>query len=97
MRPIVVNVAVDGVLHQYGGGVNELTDCVITRVQSMLLIGSGREDGQEYWLFGNSHGDDWAEQDHNKLGKKSDCITPTAGFILVADSDIEFSHTKQEE
>lgn len=96
VKPMVVNVAVNDVFHQYGGGVSELKDCVKTRVHSMLLIGSGREDGQEYWLFRNSHGDDWGEQGHYKLSKKSDCITPKAGFLLVADSDIKFSH-KQEE
>lgn len=89
-RPMVVNVAYADSFNEYGGGVAEEIDCDDSNMHSMLLIGSGREDGKEYWLIRNSHGIDWGEQGYYKVSKKFNCIKPRFGFMLVAnfDSDI---------
>lgn len=55
-RPMVVNIATDDSFDFYGGGVHLMTDCKPENMHSMLLVGSGREDGQLYWILRNSFG-----------------------------------------
>lgn len=55
----------------YGGGVDDAHGCEKGGGHSMVLVGSGREDGQEYWLFRNSYGPNWGINGYYKLNKKA--------------------------
>lgn len=95
-RPMVVNVAISDQFNEYGGGVAEENNCNEENMHSMLLIGSGREDGKEYWLIRNSHGIDWGEQGYYKVSKRSNCIKPRFGFMLVANFDGDITKNMNE-
>lgn len=89
-KPILANVELDNKFSEYGGGVDELAECIEDYRHSMLLIGSGREDGKEYWLFRNSHGTDWGEEGYYKLSKQSKCVNSKFEFTLIADFKVNF-------
>lgn len=70
--PMAMGLAVDiSKFSDYGGGVDDGETCSTNSAHSMVLVGSGREDGNEYWLFRNSYGDSWGEDGYYKLNKKA--------------------------
>lgn len=81
--PIVISMLVTDKIHDYGGGVDDGSYCDDNYRHSALLIGSGREDGQEYWLFRFSFTDSYGENGHYKLNKKSKCLA-RFGSVLKA-------------
>lgn len=82
-EPMIMNLRHTSELFEYGGGVHEARGCRFDdRIHSMVLIGHGREDDQEYWLLRNSQDTVWGEQGYYKLSKKSDCFDPRYGYIL---------------
>lgn len=83
--PMVVNIDWMGAgtnFAFYGGGVFEADTCEGLGTHTLVLIGHGREDGQEYWLLRDSLGLQHGEKGHLKLNKKSDCIYPRFGLVL---------------
>lgn len=83
--PLVVNLYVErGTFQEYGGGVDSAEGCLGKRkgMHSLLLVGSGREDGIEYWLMRNSFGKRWGELGYYKMNKESGCIIPYSGLVL---------------
>lgn len=83
--PMVINFHAPDDFLDYGGGVDSGETCNTSRPHSMLLIGSGRQDNEEYWLIRNSHSTAWGEQGHYKLNKKSvHCIQTEKAYRLRA-------------
>lgn len=96
--PIVVNLYVErGVFQEYGGGVDLAKGCLGTKkgMHSLLLVGSGREDGNEYWLMRNSFGKRWGEAGYYKMNKKSGCIIPYSGLVVNFPQKPEIMRTKK--
>lgn len=81
--PIVVNMLVTDKIHEYGGGIDDGSYCDQDYKHSALLIGSGRQDGEEYWLFRFAYTDAYGEGGHYKLNKKSKCLA-RCGSVLKA-------------
>lgn len=66
--PMAVIVSMPDGADNYVRGVHAGTGCVKSRDwHSMILVGYGRENGQDFWLFRNSWGPGWGEQGHFKL------------------------------
>lgn len=81
---IVIRTGMD--FFDYGGGVHLNNNCKQgDELHSVLLVGSGREDGHEYWLIRNSHGSYWGEKGYYKMRKGSSCLGSLGyGFIMEA-------------
>ena len=70
--PLMVYVNVFVGWSEYGGGVFDGRGCRPNDLgHIMLLVGHGKEDGEEYWLVRNSHGPDWGLDGHLKLNKRA--------------------------
>lgn len=69
---------------QYRGGVHDGGKCDKSMGHSMVLVGHGRQDGMQYWLFKNSHGPTWGERGYYKLNKKTGrkCFMAPVGIGL---------------
>lgn len=81
--PMIMNLRHTYELAEYGGGVHDAKGCWSSdKVHSMVLIGHGREDNQEYWLFRNSHSFIWGERGYYKLSKKADCFDTIFAYTL---------------
>lgn len=79
--PIAVALKLNAHFFEYGGGVDDAKGCDLSRFHLVLLIGSGREEGKDYWLFRNSHGSTWGSDGHYKLNKISNCIMMSLGYV----------------
>ena len=72
--PLDVDILVDEEeFEDYGGGIHLGSESCSFH-HAMLLIGSGREDGKNYWLLRNSFGPDWGLSGYYKLNEGSKCI-----------------------
>jgi C1A family cysteine protease len=80
--PVIVMIYCPDNFDFYGGGVYDGKGCWRRGQHAVLIVGHGREDGEEYWLIRNSFGRTWGEDGHMKLNKNSDCIHPRAGTIF---------------
>lgn len=89
VAPLVVNVGTRGDFHEYGGGVHSGVDCCKGLSKSdcgrhtMLVVGYGRQDGEEFWLMRNSFSASFGEKGYYKLNRNSDCIHPGKGFMFA--------------
>lgn len=68
-KPISIGIGVPDDFSDYGAGIDDGHGCVEDNGHSMVIVGSGREDGQEYWLLRNSYGHTWGEKGHYRLNK----------------------------
>lgn len=84
-QPILVGVYISDVFKQHGGGVDSGDHCDKKQGHAMLLVGHGREDGREYWLFKNSHGHWWGDKGYYKLDKEAGhhCLMDGIGWVLT--------------
>lgn len=91
LAPIVICYKIDKVrgaeLGEYGGGVDDTIDCndpnmTFNWAHTMVLVGSGREDDQEYYILRNTWGTDWGENGYYKTAKKSNCIADREGLKI---------------
>lgn len=81
--PIAMYLHTNEDFYDYGGGVDNARGCNQELVHAMLLVGSGREDGQNYWLFRNSFSSDWGQDGYYKLNRKStECLHLDFGAVL---------------
>lgn len=73
--PILVTVRVDDAFPDYGGGVDLNENCEQKKnLHAMLIVGSGRENGYEYWLMRNSYGFVWGEKGYYRMRKSKSCF-----------------------
>lgn len=93
--PIMVDIDTRGGFEEYGGGVHIPTSCCKgldpgkCAQHSVVIVGYGREDGEEYWLMRNSYAISWGEEGHYKLSTKaSDCIDPQYGRVHGTDDGV---------
>ena len=92
--PLMVNTLLNLNFYMYGGGV--LDDCSLAYgLHSVLLIGYGREDGEEYWILRNSFGPNWGEAGHIKLSIRADCIEGRRGYTFGSDDGTELTMSAQ--
>lgn len=82
LAPVIMVLFLNDKFHEYGGGVDDAIGCSDQSVHAVLAVGSGREDGKEYWLIRNSFGPLWGESGHYKLNKRSACVYSSSGFVL---------------
>lgn len=83
--PVLIGMKLNNEFLEYGGGVDSGTGCnEEVGLHAGLIIGSGQQDGEEYWLIRNSFSSNWGEQGNFKLNKKSDCLDPPQGYLLRA-------------
>lgn len=75
--PVLINIMANQLFFNYGGGVDLGKGCrEAKRIHSVLIIGDGKQDGEEYWLIRNSFSSNWGEKGYYKLSKLSDCLVP---------------------
>lgn len=68
--PFIVIIMQPKDFYFYGGKVHKGHNCKETHgIHAMLLVGHGRENGQEYWIFRNSYGYKWGDSGHFKLAR----------------------------
>lgn len=87
VAPLVMIIRTDPACNhmvEYGGGVDNEINCTGLKdsTHAMLLVGSGREDGHEYFLFRNSYGPSYGENGHYKMNKKHTCIYDNEGLVV---------------
>lgn len=92
--PLYIIIEMDDNFLDYGGGVYDGSKCkqydeeadedTPRDYHAMVLVGHGREDGQEFWLIRNSHGADWGEQGYYKLAKSAPagCIPEQVAYAF---------------
>lgn len=97
--PILVDIDTRTGFDEYGGGVHMPTNCcqgfktAECAQHTVLIVGYGREDGEEYWLIRNSYSVSWGEKGHYKLSTKSvNCLDPHYGRIFGSSSGIKPKH-----
>lgn len=74
--PMAMNVFVTKSFREYSGGVDDAIGCRDTNyLHAMVLIGTGFEDGKQYWLLRNSFSSGWGINGNYKLNRQSNhCI-----------------------
>lgn len=87
VSPVLIGIWVGASFREYAGGVDSGDNCRMYP-HAMLLVGSGRERGLDYWLLRNSYSSAWGERGHYKLAKSalSKCATYGAAFVARASS-----------
>lgn len=88
--PILIEINAPSILLEYGGGIYDGNGCKPEPNHAVLLIGHGREDGQEYWLIRNSLSVGCGDEGHLKLAKSSDCIQPKIGLLYGTNDGIKY-------
>lgn len=87
ISPITITIGTAGSFQEYGGGVHQNKNCCKKYSLSscgshaVLLVGHGREDGEEYWIMRNSFSIWYGEFGYYRLSKFSDCIWPKFGLV----------------
>jgi len=76
-RPLAVSIEADRTAFQtYQSGVLS-SGCGTQLDHAVLAVGSGTENGQDYWLIKNSWSTSWGDKGYIKLAKNS--TTGTCG------------------
>lgn len=87
-RPVAVGLGVSEDFSDYGGGVYDGHGCRTKgNWHSMVIVGRGLEDGEEYWLMRNSYGPSFGVGGYYKLNVKAKhCFSDNGmGFMLEPD------------
>lgn len=82
--PILISMKVNKLFFFYSDGVDSGKGCRETEgYQAALIVGSGKQEGQPYWLIRNSFSVNWGLKGYYKLSKSSDCLAPARqGYLL---------------
>lgn len=84
ISPILIGIKTNSLFISYAGGIDLAQDCEGgIGTHAVLIVGSGRQDGEEYWLIRNSYSSDWGEEGYYKLNKRADCFLPERGYLSV--------------
>lgn len=84
--PILVGINMPSDFLAYAGGVHSGSNCDPTKTHAMLLVGSGSEKGEEFWLLKNSYSEFWGEGGYFKLAKNA----PSACFHSAIVARVNF-------
>lgn len=80
--PLLVGIGMPSDFLAYGGGVHDGLDCNPEKAHAMLLVGSGSQDGKEFWLFKNSFSSDWGENGYFRLAKDAPLKCFHSGVVV---------------
>lgn len=69
--PLIVGINTPSDFHSYGGGIHDGLNCDTNMTHSMLLVGSGLQGDQQFWLLKNSYSIEWGEQGYFRLAKSA--------------------------
>lgn len=89
--PVIVGINMPGDFLAYGGGIHDGSDCVPGMVHAMLLVGSGTQDGQPFWLIKNTFSDTWGEEGYFRLSKKAPLKCFNSVVVARVNFDVEAS------
>ena len=67
--PVIVGVNMPSDFMAYAGGIHDGSDCTPGMVHAMLLVGSGQQNGQHFWLLKNTFSQSWGEDGYFRLSK----------------------------
>jgi len=84
--PVVIYMTPSKWFSEYGGGVDRCEKLSKGGLHMVLLVGHGREDGNDYWLIRNSYSTDWGERGYYKLRKGSKCLSAWNYFHLLVEA-----------
>lgn len=92
-KPVIINLVVGQDFTLYGGGVDDRYSGFRPYTHCMLLVGHGREDNQEYWLFRNHYGTRWGfEGGHYKLAKLTTWGADFLGLMFNVEFNLPGDH-----
>lgn len=83
--PLLVGIAMPSDFLAYAGGIHDGSDCNVDKVHAMLLVGSGSQDGAQFWLFKNSFSSDWGENGYFRLAKEAPLKCFNSGVVVRVD------------
>lgn len=93
---VIMGILISDLFHNYGSGIDSGTECDSKRKHSVLIVGSGQENGIDYWLMRNSYGRSWGEEGYYRLAKKAKhCLMEGGkGFLIkpVANKNMFFKN-----
>lgn len=105
LTPILVSMKLTPQFREYGGGVDDSTYCYPNDNHAMLIVGSGTEDGKDYWLMRNSFSVAWGEGGYYKIStqafdrcRNSDSMISSLALdlaTLIASPDKDFFEIKK--
>lgn len=80
--PILIGMKVNSKFTAYKGGVDFSEGCDEKfGAHAVLIVGSGIQGGEPYWIARNSFSPEWGENGYFKLSKKANCFFPDKGFL----------------
>lgn len=82
--PVLMSFHTPTDFDMYSGGVDDAESCRQDKHHAMLVVGSGRESGKEYWLIRNSYSTNWGILGHWKLNKAAAkrCFSYSNALVL---------------
>ena len=89
--PVAVSIEADTKTFQfYKSGILDSSNCGTEIDHGALVVGYGKEDGNNYWIVKNSWGSDWGENGYIRIGRNDSeysegvCgIAKDASFVVV--------------
>ena len=72
-RPVTAGIdASSKHFHYYVSGIFDCDTCGTSQNHSGVLVGYGKENGQDYYIFRNSWGTGWGEDGYVRLANNGD-------------------------
>lgn len=83
-RPLYAGFAKGPTFDDHRGEMHYGQGCAVVPNHAMVVVGHGREDGQEFWLMRHSYASSWCEQGNYKLAKSAPerCIKNRFGYAF---------------
>jgi len=69
--PLIVGINMPADFLAYGGSIHDGQNCLPGKVHAMVLVGSGIQDGNTFWLLKNTFSTEWGEGGYFRLSKKA--------------------------
>jgi hypothetical protein len=93
LSPLLAILATPPNFHLFGGGIHDGHNCGQRALHTVVVVGHGRESGQEFWLIRNSYGTSWGDGGYMRLDKRASkrCIGKQTGYAYGTRDAIEFN------